>query len=130
HGISPNVGSFVGAGTIRQYGMGMHEGPATGAALDWRKAAWRRAMQDGAFGVASALIYPPGNYASTAELIEEARAMAPFGGVYITHMRSEADQLLEGIDEAIRIGRDGNVPVEIYHLKAAGMRNWSKAAQA
>lgn len=77
-------------------------------------------------GMASALIYPPGNYATTAELVEEAKAMAPYGGVYITHLRSEADDLLEATDEAIRIGREGGVPVEIYHLKAAGKANWSK----
>jgi N-acyl-D-amino-acid deacylase len=86
-------------------------------------------MLDGAFGVGSALIYPPGNYASTEELIEEAKAMAPLGGIYITHMRSEGDRLVEAVDEAIRIGKEGGVPVEIYHLKAAGVRNWPKAAQ-
>src|SRR5206468_1558171 len=80
-------------------------------------------------GVGSALIYPPGNYATTAELIEEAKAMSPLGGVYITHMRSEGDRLVEAVDEAIKIGKDGGVPVEIYHLKAAGVRNWPKAAQ-
>lgn len=126
HGISPNVGSFVGAGTIRQYGMGMRQGAPPPAALDSMRAAVRRSMTDGAFGLASALIYPPNNYASTAELIEEARTMAPYGGVYITHMRSEADRLLEAIDEAIRIGREARVPVEIYHLKAAGRGNWGK----
>jgi dihydroorotase/N-acyl-D-amino-acid deacylase len=128
HGISPNVGSFVGAGTVRVYGMGLGMGPARGAALDSMRAAVRRAMEDGAFGMASALIYPPNTFASTDELIEEARAMAPYGGVYITHMRSEADKLLEAIDEAMLIGKDGGVPVEIYHLKAAGVRNWSKEA--
>ena len=127
HGISPNVGSFVGASTLREYAMGMHMGAAAGPALDSMRAAIRRAMQDGAFGLGTALIYPPGNFAGTEELIEIAKAMAPYGGVYITHMRSEADQLLEGMDEAIRIGKEGGVPVEIYHLKAAGKRNWSKA---
>ena len=87
-------------------------------------------MQDGAFGVASALIYPPGNFAATPELVAIAKAMSPLGGVYITHMRSEADQYLEAIDEAMRIGREGGVPVEIYHLKAGGVRNWPKATQA
>jgi dihydroorotase/N-acyl-D-amino-acid deacylase len=87
-------------------------------------------MEDGAFGIGSALIYPPGNYATTAELIEMAKAMSPYGGIYITHMRSEADQLLEAIDEAIRIGTGGNVPVELYHLKAAGTGNWVKGPQA
>ena len=86
----------------------------------------RQAMRDGAFGVASALIYPPGNYAGTEELIEEAKAMAPYGGVYITHMRSEGERFVEAVDEAMRIGREGGVPVEIYHLKAAGVKNWPK----
>ena len=129
HGISPNVGSFVGAGTIRVYGMGLAMGPAQGAALDSMRAAVRRAMEDGAFGMASALIYPPNTFASTNELIEEAKAMAPYGGVYITHMRSEADKLLEAIEEAARIGKEGGVAVEIYHLKAAGVRNWPKEAE-
>lgn len=129
-GPSINVGSFVGAGTIREFGMGERMGPATGAALDSMRAAVARAMQDGAFGMASALIYPPSNFATTQELIEEARAMAPYRGVYITHMRSEADRLLEAIDEAITIGVEGGVPVEIFHLKAAGRRNWPKLAQA
>ncbi|GBD33303.1 D-aminoacylase [bacterium HR33] len=130
NGVSPNIGSFVGASTIRQYVKGMAMGPASPAELDTMKALVRRAMEDGAFGLASALIYPPGNFASTEELVELARAMAPYGGVYITHMRSEADRLLEAIDEAIEIGRRGGVPVEIYHLKAAGRRNWHKAVQA
>lgn len=126
HGISQNVGSFVGAGTIRQYGMAERMGAASGATLDSMRAAVRRAMEDGAFGMASALIYPPNTFASTSELIEESKAMAPYGGVYITHMRSEADHLLEAIDEVIRIGKEAGVPTEIYHLKAAGTRNWSK----
>ena len=126
HGISPNVGSFVGASTLREFGMGLHMGAATGAPLDSMRVAMRHAMEDGAFGLGSALIYPPGNYASTEELIAIAKAMAPYGGLYITHMRSEADKVLEGMDEAFRIGVEGGVPVEIYHLKAAGTRNWSK----
>ena len=130
HGISANVGSFVGATTVRVYARGQAMGRATPAELDTMRRVMRNAMEDGAFGLASALIYPPGNFASTEELIEVARAMAPHGGVYITHMRSEADQLLEAIDEAIRIGRGAGVPVEIYHLKAAGRRNWPKAALA
>jgi dihydroorotase/N-acyl-D-amino-acid deacylase len=130
HGVSTNVGSFVGATTVRVYAKGQTMGPATASELDTMRAVMRNAMEDGAFGLASALIYPPGNFASTEELIEVARAMAPYGGVYITHMRSEADQFLEAIDEAIRIGKEAGVPVEIYHLKAAGRRNWPKAAQA
>ena len=129
-GTSTNFGSFVGASTIRMYGKGMAEGAASSAELDTMRAAMTRAMEDGAFGLASALIYPPGVFASTDELVEIAKAMAPFGGVYITHMRSEADQLLEAIDEALAIGRRAGVPVEIYHLKAAGQRNWHKAPLA
>ena len=126
HGMSVNAGSFVGAGTLREYGMGLAQGAAPPAALDSMKDAARRAMRDGAFGVASALIYPPGNFASTDELIAIVRETSPFGGVYISHMRSEGDKLVEGVDEAIRIGREGGVPVEIYHLKASGVRNWAK----
>ena len=129
HGGAVNVGSFLGAGTVRAYAKGMTEGPASPAELDTMRAVVRGAMRDGALGVASALIYPPGSYASTDELIEEARAMAPLGGLYITHMRSEGDRLIEGVQEAMRIAREGGVPVEIYHLKAAGTANWPKARQ-
>ncbi len=129
HGNAVNVGSFVGAGTVRSYAKGMTEGPATQAELDTMRSVVRRAMRDGAFGVASALIYPPGSYASTEELVEEARVMAPLGGLYITHIRSEGDRLIEAVTEALRVGREGGVPVEIYHLKAAGEANWPKARQ-
>src|SRR5688572_18829253 len=90
------------------------------------RAALRNAVEDGAVGLGAALIYPAGNFGSTEELIAGAKAMAPYGGLYITHMRSEADQVLEGIDEALRIGREAGVAVEIYHLKAAGTKNWNK----
>ena len=127
HGVAPNVGSFLGAATVRRYAKGTAEGAANAAELDTMRAVTRRAMEDGAFGVGSALIYPPGAYASTEELIEIAKAMAPYGGIYITHMRSEGDRVIEATAEALRIGREGGVPVEIYHLKVAGQRNWSKA---
>jgi len=130
HGTSANFGSFVGATTIRQYVKGMAQGAPTASEVESMQTLVRQAMEDGAFGIASALIYPPGNYATTKELGSMAKAMAPFGGVYITHMRSEADQFLEAIDEAVEIGRQGGVPVEIYHLKAGGRRNWLKAPQA
>jgi dihydroorotase/N-acyl-D-amino-acid deacylase len=129
-GTSPNVGSFLGASTVRVYAKGQAIGKPTPAELDTMRAVVRRAMEDGAFGIGSALIYPPGNYASTDELVEMMKAMAPYGGVYITHMRSEADQLLEAIDEAIAIGARGGVPTEIYHLKAAGTKNWPKGPLA
>jgi len=130
HGAAVNFGSFVGATTIRVLGKGEAMGEAGPDELAVMRDAVKNAMEDGAFGVASALIYPPGNFASTDELVSINRAAAPFGGVYITHMRSEADRFLEAIDEAIEIGTRAGVPVEIYHLKAAGRRNWSKAAEA
>jgi dihydroorotase/N-acyl-D-amino-acid deacylase len=126
HQASVNFGSFIGAGGVRQYAKGMTQGAPTPAELDTMRTVVRQAMRDGAFGLGSALIYPPGNYASTEELIEQAKVMAPYGGVYITHMRSEGDRFLEAIDETLRIGREGGVPVEIYHLKAAGVKNWPK----
>ncbi len=127
HGVAVNVGSFLGAETVRTYAMGAAAGAPTLAQLDTMRRVVRDAMRDGAFGVASALIYPPGSYAGTPELIDIARAMSPFHGSYITHMRSEGDSLLPATDEALRIGRQGGVPVIIYHLKAAGPSNWSKA---
>jgi dihydroorotase/N-acyl-D-amino-acid deacylase len=130
HGTSPNFGSFLGAATVRVYAKGQAIGKPSAAELDTMRAVVRRAMEDGAFGIGSALIYPPGNYATTDELVEMAKAMSPYGGIYITHMRSEADQLLEAIDEAITIGTKGGVPVEIYHLKAAGTNNWAKGPLA
>jgi len=126
HGNSVNVGSFLGATTVRLYAKGMGAGPPTPAEMDTMRAVVRRAMADGAFGLASALIYPPAAFATTEELTELAKAMRPYGGVYVSHIRSEGDHLLESVDEAIRIGRDAGVPVEIYHLKAMGSRNWAK----
>jgi dihydroorotase/N-acyl-D-amino-acid deacylase len=129
-GLSENVGSFVGSGTVRSYAKGASMSAFTLAERDTVRAMVGRAMTDGAFGVASALMYPVDNYNTTNDLIESAKAMAPYGGVYITHMRNEGDFLLEAIDEAIRIGREGGVPVEIYHLKAAGKANWPKMPAA
>lgn len=126
HGTSPNFGSFLGATTVRMYAKGMAMGTPTPEELKIMQKVTQNAMKDGAFGLASALIYPPGSFATTRELIEVCKAMAPYGGVYITHLRSEADKFMEGIDEAIEIGKKAGVPVEIYHLKAAGRRNWYK----
>ncbi len=125
-GTAQNVGSFLGDGTLRRYVKGEDGGPLTAAERDTARAMVGRAMRDGAFGIASALIYPPNTYASTEELIDAAQAMAPYGGIYITHMRSEGDKFLEAMDEALRIGREGGVAVEIFHLKASGPRNWPK----
>ncbi|MFN8581075.1 MAG: D-aminoacylase [Gemmatimonadaceae bacterium] len=130
HGMSVNAGSYLGATTVRAYAMGRAEGTPNATQLDTMRAVVRHAMSDGAFGISSALIYPPGSYATTAELIEMAKAMAPLHGTYITHMRSEESKLLEAMDEAIRIGREGRVPVVIYHFKASGRINWPLAAPA
>jgi N-acyl-D-amino-acid deacylase len=130
NGNSVNVGSYLGASTVRAYVMGQAQGAPSPSQVDTMRALVRNAMEDGAFGVATALIYQPGGYATTEELAEIARAMAPYQGSYITHIRSEGDQLLEALDEALYIGRYGDVPVVIYHLKASGKKNWPKAAQA
>lgn len=129
-GVSVNVGSFLGGATVRDYAKGLDLGAATAG----ERAAMRRvtaeAMEDGAFGVATALIYPPGAFAGETELQDIARVVGAYGGVYITHVRSEGDRLLEGLDEAIELARQARVPVEIYHLKATGTRNWYKMAAA
>ena len=125
-GVSPNIGSFLGGGTLRQYGKGMDLGPANADELATMRRVMDEALTDGAFGVAYALIYPPDTYADTKELVAICEVVARRGGLYITHVRSEADGLLEGIDEAIAIGRRTGVATEIYHLKAAGRRNWAK----
>jgi N-acyl-D-amino-acid deacylase len=130
HGNTVNVGSYLGAATVRAYAMGQREGPADATALDTMRALVRNAMRDGAFGISTALIYPPGSYASTEELIELAKAMAPLRGTYITHIRSEESGLLRAMDEAMRIGQEGGVPVVMYHFKASGRTNWGLAAPA
>ena len=130
HKNSVNVGSYLGATTVRAYAMGQTPGEPNAAQLDTMRAVVRNAVRDGAFGISSALIYPPGSYAGTRELIEMMKAMAPHHGGYITHMRSEDDSLFEAIDEAFRIAREGGVRLDIYHLKASNRRNWGKAAGA
>lgn len=129
-GVSVNVASFIGGTTVRRYAMGFREGAPSAAELDTMRAVTRRAMQDGALGVATALIYPPGAYAGTEELIEIGREVAQHGGLYISHIRSESYGLLEAIDEAVEIGRESGVPVELYHFKAAGRENWLTARDA
>jgi len=128
HPNSINVGSYLGATTVRAYTMGQSTKTPTDAQMDTMRTVVREAMRAGAFGISSALIYPPGSYASTHELIEMAKAMAPYHGGYITHMRSEDDSLYEAMDEAFRIAREGGVRLDIYHLKASNRRNWTKAA--
>ncbi|MEO5580059.1 MAG: D-aminoacylase [Gemmatimonadaceae bacterium] len=127
-GVSPNVASFVGATTIRVHELGYADRAPTPGELARMQALVRRAMEDGALGVGSSLIYAPAFYARTDELIALARAAAPFGGSYISHMRSEGARLLEAVDELLTIGREAGVGAEIYHLKAAGIANWGKLA--
>jgi dihydroorotase/N-acyl-D-amino-acid deacylase len=123
-GVSPNIGSFLGGGTLRRYACGMRMGRATTDELATMRRVMAEAMDDGAFGVAYALIYPPDSFVDTDELVAVCEVVAAHRGIYITHVRSEAEQLLEALGEAITIGRRANLPVEIYHLKAAGRPNW------
>ncbi|MGZ8796830.1 MAG: N-acyl-D-amino-acid deacylase family protein [Thermoanaerobaculia bacterium] len=125
-GISPNVASFVGAATVRIHELGYENRAPSAAELERMKDLVRQAMREGALGVGSALIYAPATYAGTPELIELSKAAAESGGMYISHMRSEGNHLLEGIDELISIAREAGVAAEIYHLQAAGEANWPK----
>ena len=125
HGISPNVASFIGAATPRVYVLGRANRAPTPAELDQMRALTDQAMQEGALGVASALIYAPGNYAKTDELVALAEVVAKHKGIYISHMRNEGDHELEAVDELISIARQARLPAEIYHLKVAGAKNWS-----
>jgi N-acyl-D-aspartate/D-glutamate deacylase len=128
-GISPNLGSFLGAATPRVNVLGRENRAPTSAELEQMRGIVRKAMDDGAFGLASALIYAPGAYATTDELVEMAKVAGERGGMYISHMRSEGNRLLEAVDELIAISREGRLPAEIYHLKAAGVDNWPKMDQ-
>jgi dihydroorotase/N-acyl-D-amino-acid deacylase len=125
-----NLGTFVGAATLREAVLGYGEVQPTPEQLAQMEKLCARAMEQGAFGVSSALIYPPGSYARTPELIALARVAAKYGGVYATHIRGEADTLTDGLDEAIAIGREAHIPVEIWHLKAAGKNNFGRMKEA
>lgn len=123
-GVSPNVGSFLGGGTLRKIAMGMDMAPADEPQRALMRRTLEEAMEDGAFGVSYALIYPPDAYAATDELIDVCRAMSRYGGVYVTHLRSESMEIFEALEEALTIGREADVAVEIYHLKAAHPDAW------
>ena len=125
-GVSPNIGSFLGGGTLRHVGKGMEMGPPSADELELMRRTMADAMEDGAFGVSYALIYPPDSYTETDELIEICKVVSRHNGIYITHMRSESDKLFEGLEEALTIGRCADLPVEIYHLKASGTANWHR----
>ena len=125
-GVSPNVASFVGATTVREHVLGQSDREPTPAELDTMRALVDQAMREGALGVGSSLIYAPAFYAKTPELIELVKVAAKHGGMYISHMRSEGNRLLESVDELITIARESGARAEIYHLKAAGRDNWGK----
>ena len=125
-GISPNVASFVGATSVRVHELGYADRAPTPEEMERMKDLVRQAMKEGALGVASALIYAPAFYAQTPELVELCRAAGESGGMYITHMRSEGNRILEAIDETLDIAKQAGVPAEIYHLKTAGETNWPK----
>ncbi|MCH8121570.1 MAG: D-aminoacylase [Bacteroidetes bacterium] len=125
-GISPNVASFIGATTVRIHELQEEDRPPTADELERMKQLVREAMEEGALGLGSSLIYTPAFYADTEELIELARVAAEYGGMYISHIRSEGNRLLEAVDELIEIAREANIRAEIYHLKAAGQQNWDK----
>jgi N-acyl-D-amino-acid deacylase len=129
-GISTNVASLIGAATVRIHEIKYENRPPSAQELERMKALVRQAMEEGALGVGSSLIYVPATFASTEELIELCKVAAEYGGIYTTHMRSEGDRFLEAIEETIRIARESGIRTEIYHLKAAGKANWPKMAQA
>lgn len=125
-GISQNVASFIGAATLREYVIGLQDKAPTPEQLDKMRELVRQEMEAGALGITTALIYPPATFAKTEELIELSKVAAKYKGKYIAHIRSEADQLAEAVEETIRISREAGLPAEIYHLKASGRENWSK----
>ena len=123
-GVSVNVGSFVGDGTVREWGKGLAMGPANAEEMRAMEAMLAECMEDGAFGLATALIYPPGCYASDEELVRLCRIVAKYNGVHVTHMRSEESRILTALAQTLEIARGSGVATEIYHLKAAGRPNW------
>jgi N-acyl-D-amino-acid deacylase len=127
HGISCNVASFIGATTIREHVIGLEDKQPTPEQLEQMRQLVRQEMEAGALGIGTSLIYPPAFYARTEELIELCKVAAKYHGKYISHMRSEGNQLLEAIDELLRISKEADIPAEIYHIKAAGQSNWGKA---
>ena len=125
-GVSCNVASFIGAGTVRNYVVGEDNRQATSVELDSMQLLVKQAMEEGAMGVGSSLIYPPDFFADTKELIALCKEAAKHGGMYISHMRSEGNKLDEAVEELITISREAQIPAEIYHIKAVGKDNWYK----
>lgn len=129
-GTAINLGTWIGLSSLRLHGVGSEDRPPTEDEMAAMEAALERAMEQGAFGLSSGLIYAPGRYASTDEIVRLASVAARHGGIYATHMRSEGARLLESIDEAIEIGERSGAPVLIHHLKASGRANWGKMEAA
>ena len=126
HKSAINIGSFVGATQLREYVVGFDNREPTAEELEQMKDLLRQAMQQGALGLSTSLVYAPAVYAKTTELIELAKVASEYGGIYITHVRDEGDKLVQSVLEAGDIGRGGNLPVHIWHLKVSGKRNWGK----
>jgi len=125
-GVSCNVASFLGATTIRENVIGFDDKQPTPEQMEQMRELVRKEMEAGALGIGTSLIYPPAFYAKTEELIEMCKVAAKYQGKYISHMRSEGNQLLEAFDELLRIAREAQIPAEVYHIKAAGQKNWGQ----
>lgn len=123
-GVSTNVASFVGNGTLREYVMGYEKRAPTPAEMDSMKTLLRQGMEEGAVGLSTSLIYVPSGHASTGEITELARVVSEYGGMYVSHIRNEEDSLLHAVRELIQIAAEADVPAEIYHFKASGQDNW------
>jgi N-acyl-D-amino-acid deacylase len=129
-GISPNVASFIGSGTPRTYVIGHEDRAPTPEELEQMRVLVRASMEDGALGVASSLMYPPGRFAETDELVELSKVAAEYDGMYISHMRDEGAHMIEAVDELLTIAREADIRAEIYHLKSSGQPNWPLFDQA
>lgn len=125
-GVSTNVASFVGNGTLRQHVIGFENRPATSSELEQMKQLTQEAMEQGAVGISSSLLYAPSSYANTEELIELAKIAGKYNGMYISHIRDEGNKLLESLNELIQISKEANIAAEVYHLKASAKPNWYK----
>ena len=123
-GVSPNIASFIGNGTLRQYMMGFENRPPTETEMDSMKLLTRQAMEEGAVGMSTSLIYVPSGHASTEEIIELAKVVSEHDGMYISHIRDEEGKLLEAVSELITIAEEADLRAEIYHFKASGNANW------
>jgi len=125
-GVSINLAPLVGQGTVRLAVKGFDSTPATKSELREMKKLVEESLSDGAFGMSSGLVYPPGSYSSTEELVDLASVLKKYGGIYTSHIRNEEDRLMESVDEAVKIGEANDIPVEISHFKAKGKPNWGK----